>query len=108
MASKFGQFSGDERSHADILQTDRVYHTARCFADTRRRGSLHGLDRKTLYNDGSQLTEIYDRCEFDSIAKRTASCNDGVFKMEGTDADAKVNSRGPWGTACRLRRIHDQ
>ena len=70
---------GDERSHADVLQPDRVDHPAGRLADPRRRRSGHGLCGESLHNNPAEPIQIYELREFDAVPECPARRNYWIF-----------------------------
>jgi pyrimidine operon attenuation protein / uracil phosphoribosyltransferase len=95
---------GHEGAYANVLQTHGVEQSSRSLAKARSRRAFHGFHGKAFDDDSAESVQIHQMGELDSVAKGTASGNDGVRKKECTDTDAEVNVRGPPGACGRAHK----
>ena len=102
VAPKLGQLVRHEGPDPNILQADCVNHPASGLTDSGSGCAGHRFPRKALHDQPAETVQVDEVRELNSVSERTASGNDGISKVDGTDADSEVDPRGPDTDACRL------
>ena len=102
-----GEVVADERLHARVLQPDGVEDDAVPFGDARRGVAEARFKRQTLGADAAQAGDVVDLVEFPPEPEGAAGGDDGIFKFDAANFDAKIShaSLPPrWETRARLCR----
>ena len=85
-----GKLFFEEGARPDVLQSDGIEHSSRSFPQARRRIARHGLARKALDDETTELVEGNHVLKFNAVTESAGCSHDGVLQRYAGKAGAHV------------------